>query len=61
MPNNPSERPVIHNNIKELIDHFKTSDAEFLYLFNGRGWEYMTRDMRGLILMVPSDVDRFKK
>ena len=61
MQNNPSDRPVIHNNIKELIAEFKASDAEFLYLFNGYGWEYMKWDMRGLILMVPSDVQRNKK
>ena len=61
MPNDANERPVVHNNIKELIAEFKASDAEFLYLFNGYGWEYMKWDMNQLLLLVPSDVDRFKK
>jgi len=61
IPNNPSERPVVHNNVEELIAEFKDSDAEYLYLFNGYGWEYMTRDMARLLLLVPSDVDRYKK
>ena len=61
MPHNPSERPVVYSNIEELIAEFKLSDAEFLYLFNGYGWEYMTRKMKHFLLLVPSDVARSVK
>ena len=57
MPHNPSERPVVYSNIEELIAEFKASYAEYLYLFNGYGWEYMTQVMETLILLVPSDVN----
>jgi len=40
----------------ELIEYFKGSWCDYLYVFNGRGWEYMTRDMDLSVLMVPSDV-----
>ena len=40
----------------ELIEYFKISWCDYLYVFNGRGWEYMTRDMDSSVLMVPSDV-----
>jgi|GEM_PF-5693201 len=61
IPHNPSERPVVHNNVEELIAEFKDSDAEYLYLFNGYSWEYMTRDMTRFLSLFPSDVDRYKK
>jgi hypothetical protein len=56
MPHNPSETPLTHNNLEELIAEFKASDAEYLYIFNGLGWEYMTREMKEPLLLVPSDV-----
>jgi len=58
IPHNPSERPVVHNNVEELIAEFKATDAEYLYLFNGYGWEYMKWDMKEPLLLVPSDVGR---
>jgi len=49
MPNNPNERPVVHSNIKELIADFETSDAEYLYVFDGNEWAYTMRDHNRLI------------
>lgn len=44
------------DSLQELIDYFMGSDCEYLYMFNGRGWEYMTKKMKQMLLLVPSDV-----
>ena len=44
------------SSLQNLVTYFHNSDCEYLYIFNGLGWEYMTRDMQQILLMVPSDV-----
>ena len=45
-----------HKTYRNLFDYFHDSDCEYLYIFNGLGWEYMTKKMLHSILLVPSDV-----
>jgi len=44
------------SSLQNLIIYFHNSDCEYLYIFNGLGWEYMTKKMLHTILLVPSDV-----
>ena len=44
------------SSLTNLRAYFHNSDCEYLYIFNGLGWEYMTQDMQNPLLMVPSDV-----
>ena len=50
-----------HKTYRKLFDYFHDSDCEYLYIFNGLGWEYMTKDMDQPLLMVPSDVNPKKQ
>jgi hypothetical protein len=52
------EQVHTYGSMMQVIEEFMSSDAEYLYVFNGLGWEYMTKDMDVPILLVPSDVSR---
>jgi len=49
------------SSLQNLLVYFHNSDCEVLYIFNGFGWEYMTKDMDQPLLMVPSDVNPKKQ
>ena len=44
------------SSLQNLITYFHNSDCEYLYIFNGYGWEYKTKEMLQILLLVPSDV-----
>ena len=48
------------SSLQNLLVYFHNSDCEVLYIFNGFGWEYMTKDMDRPLLLVPSDVKSTK-
>ena len=48
------------SSLQNLIVYFMNSNCEYLYIFNGLGWEYMTKDMDRPLLLVPSDVKSTK-
>jgi len=48
------------SSLQNLLVYFHNSDCEVLYIFNGFGWEYMTKDMDQPLLLVPSDVKSTK-
>jgi len=44
------------SSLQNLITYFHNSACDYLYIFNGLGWEYKTQDMQQILLLVPSDV-----
>jgi len=44
------------SSLQNLLVYFHNSNCEVLYIFNGLGWEYITKDMDKPLLLVPSDV-----
>ena len=56
MESYPGEGAFEHHCIEDCINYFLDSDCQYLYIFNGLGWEYMTKEMDKPLLMVPSDV-----
>ena len=44
------------SSLQNLLVYFHNSDCQYLYIFNGNEWEYITKDMTNTVVITELDV-----